>query len=250
MSTELPLTIKQHLYVREALFVVDEEARYVASLYHVKEKDHRLDDWKSVGKLALYDAVRRFDPNKDGKPRKFSTFARFRVRGEILDTVKAERHVDRIELAMARAVAFRMAEYADDFDVLRHDDEELQRRRDLFCDSAAAVMFAAGVQQAIEETAQDPQARAEYARAVTVLQDLVKALNPEERSLLDMLFGLRWDLQKAADELHIHKSMAWRKLQRLLESLRRELHTRYVRERPLPVNDVELPSIFPEPDDD
>ena len=151
---------------------------------------------------------------------------------QILDTVRRETRVARIELEMARAVAYRMAEYTDDYDILRHSEEELHRRLDLFCHSAAAVMFAAGAEQARIETAADPligrEEQAQTQRTIAVLQDLVRALSDEERSLLDMLFGLGFDLQKAADALGVHKQTAWRRLGRLLESLRRELHARYV----------------------
>lgn len=251
MSPDEPvLTIDQHLWVREALHVVDEQARHVAGMLHVSPDADMVDDWRSVGKIALYDAVRRFDPERK---RKLATFARYRVRGAILNTVRAEKRHARIELALARAVAFRMSEYTDDYDILRHSPEELKRRLDMFCDSAAAVMFAAGAAEACAATADDPLVAAgerhEHARAVAVLQELVRALEPEERSLLDMLFGLSFDLQKAADQLGVHKQTAWRRLQRLLESLRRELHTRYVREAPWPRNDVALDTIFPQPDE-
>ena len=185
-AMEPPLTIKQHNQVKRALHVVDEEALHVAAMLGLSPKDHRVDDFKTIGKLALYEAVIRLDEKRST----LANFGRLRVRGAILDTVKRETRVERIELAMARAVAYRMADYWDDYNIFKHDEEECDRRLDLLVESAAVVMFAAGVEQARREADEDGVAgREEYARAIAVLKEIVLALNEDERALLDMLFG-------------------------------------------------------------
>jgi hypothetical protein len=44
---------------------------------------------------------------------------------------------------MARLLAY----YTDDYDLIRDDDAELQRRLDKFCDNLAGVMFAGGIEE-------------------------------------------------------------------------------------------------------
>lgn len=61
--------------------------------YHVQRVSASLpksvsrDDIKSFGLMGLYDALEKFDPNRDFK---FDTYASFRVRGAILDGLRKE----------------------------------------------------------------------------------------------------------------------------------------------------------------
>ncbi|PLR97254.1 FliA/WhiG family RNA polymerase sigma factor [Bacillus sp. T33-2] len=61
--------------------------------YHVQRisatvpKSVSRDDLKSLGMLGLYDALEKFDPNRDLK---FDTYASFRIRGAILDGLRKE----------------------------------------------------------------------------------------------------------------------------------------------------------------
>jgi RNA polymerase sigma factor (sigma-70 family) len=240
-GTPPPLTIKQHAEVRGALYVVDEEALRVAGMLQLAPKHHRVDDFRSIGKIALYDAVTRYDENRGS----FANYGRWRVRGAILKTVKRETRAERIELEMACAVANRMADYWDDFNILEHDEAECARRLDLFFETAAVTMFVAGAERARREADEDPVAeREEYARAIAVLRELVFALEPDERALLDLLFGCGFDLQSAGDQLGVHKVTAWQRLHRLLARLKRELHMRHVLESPSPRDDVEAQPVL------
>ncbi|KAB2337534.1 FliA/WhiG family RNA polymerase sigma factor [Cytobacillus depressus] len=61
--------------------------------YHVQRisvnlpKNVSRDDLRSLGMLGLYDALEKFDPNRDLK---FDTYASFRIRGAILDGLRKE----------------------------------------------------------------------------------------------------------------------------------------------------------------
>jgi RNA polymerase sigma factor (sigma-70 family) len=234
-GTPPPLTIKQHAEVMGALFVVDEEALRVAGMLHLPPKHHRVDDFRSIGKIALYDAVTRYDENRGS----FPAFGRWRVRGAILKTVKRETRDERIELEMACAVANRMCDYWDDFNILEHDKAECSRRLDVFFDAATVAMFVAGAEQALREANDDAVALRElYARAIEALREIVLALEDDERKLLDLLFGCGFNLHRAGEQLGVHKMTAWQRLQRLLTRLKRELHMRHVLEPPSPRDDV------------
>jgi RNA polymerase sigma factor (sigma-70 family) len=242
VSREEPvLTIKQHRQVYRALPIVGEEAEGVAMLLGWSLDDPRLEDFRSIGKLALYDAVTRLDEQKGS----LEKFGRYRVRGAILDNVRAEAARARIEVQMARAVAYRMCDYWDDFNILQHDETECERRLHVMLDSALAVMFAAGVEQAQRDTAEDAvAAREEYARAMAVLKEVVLALRPDERALLDMLFGCGFDQIRAAERLGVHKDTAWLRLKRLLARLKVELEKRLVTAAPAPRDDVPVSPVL------
>ena len=51
-----------------------------------------LDDLISCGVIGLMDAIKKFDPSRDNK---FKTYAEFRVRGAILDELRAQDWVPR-----------------------------------------------------------------------------------------------------------------------------------------------------------
>lgn len=239
-----PLTIKQHADVKRALYLVDEEAVKVGAMFGLAAKHHAIDDLRTIGKLALYDSVRRFD---EARKVKLAGFARLRVRGAMIDTVKAERKEARLLRGMARAVAYGMADYFDDFDVLRDDDAELQRRLDLFCDTADAIMFMAGAEETRRQADDDGTAgREEYAWTFSALAEVVQGIDPDGRALLDMVFATGFNLQQAADDLGVDRQTAWRRLRRLLGDMRRLLNTRCVREAPAPRNDVPIPEVLQE----
>lgn len=209
-----PLTIKQHQLVRRALHVVDEEAAKIKSRYGAAVDT---DDLKSDGKLALYQCARRFDEERCPS---FEGYARFRVRGAMLGQVACETIAARVHRRMTRAGAERVADYNDDYDVLRHERAEFQRRLDLMCEREAAAMFLAGGQQARREAADDPEAGAEYAEAIAALDTVMTPLGEDDRTLLALIYASDFNLEQAAAELGVAKETAWRRIHRLLDKLR------------------------------
>jgi RNA polymerase sigma factor (sigma-70 family) len=225
-----PLTIKQHQLVRRALPMVDEEAARLKRKYGwaVEEEDLR-----SAGKLALYQCASRFDEQRRVP---FEGYARFRVRGAMRSLVKAETRGARLKREMTRAAAERMADYHDDYDVLRDDLTEIQRRLDLMCDRQASATWLAGASQARREADQDPEAAAEYAQVLDALEDVVAPLAKDERALLDLVFGCGFNLERTAEELGVVKDTAWRRIHRVLDKLRVALAALGVTRAPEPMS--------------
>ena len=60
-----------------------------------------LDDLISCGVIGLMDAIEKFDPNRDNK---FKTYAEFRIRGAILDELRAQDWVPRSIREKAKTV--------------------------------------------------------------------------------------------------------------------------------------------------
>jgi RNA polymerase sigma factor for flagellar operon FliA len=214
---EPPLTIKQHGLVRRALYVVDEEAAKVARRYGGLVP---LDDLRTAGKLALYGCARRF---VEGPGRTFEGYARFRVRGAMKDEVRCETREARVRREMARAGTNHMGDYHDDYDILRHDPAELERRLDAMCDEHATVMWLGGAMQARREAEQDPEAAAEYADTLAALDVVLGPIGEDDRTLLDLVFASGFKIEEAADALGVVRETAGRRLKRVLERLRRAL---------------------------
>ncbi len=240
---ETPLTIQQHTWVREALFVVDDEAKDVGWLLGRLTHEDRLDDLKTVGKLALYDAVRLYDETRG----EFPPFARCRVRGAILRSVKRERRAERIEIAMGIAGADRMARYEwDKWNVLDTDEQQAEAYLAKVCEALAVTMFVAGAEEARREAEDDPvAARVDYAHTILVLHALVRALKPPERELLELVYGQGLEQREVAARLGVHKDTVWLRHKRLLVKLQHELRMREIKEAPCPRNDILIPQLLP-----
>jgi RNA polymerase sigma factor for flagellar operon FliA len=230
------LTIHQHGLVSRALHVVDEEAAKLRARFGDLVDAN---DLKSKGKLALYQCARRFDRQRC---RSFEGYARFRVRGAMLDHVARETISARVRRKIERASAERVADYHDDYDVLRDDRSEMQRRLDLMCAREAAAAYLAGAEQARHEAGHDPEAAAEYAETIAALDTVVTPLSEDERTLLDLLYASDFNLEQAAAELGVVKETAWRRIHRLLERLRIALVALGVTQAPEPMSH---PSVRP-----
>jgi RNA polymerase sigma factor for flagellar operon FliA len=230
-NQEVPLTIAQHLLVRNAMAVVERNAQRVAWAWDMKAD---LDDLRSIGKLALYRAVVRFDPTV-GVP--FAEFATLRVYGAMLDTVRRDARKERLRLAVEREVTRFTEYYTDDFNILQHDDPELQRRLDTFKESVLAVAYAAGLEETLSSAAEDHLADSEEsARALASLGEAVVKLERSDQHVLSLLVCHKLDLQEIADELGIrHKTAAWRRVQLVLKRLREHLHAQGITRAPPPI---------------
>ena len=229
------LTLMQHLLVRQALPMVDELAKDEHARYRGLVE---LSDLRSAGKLALYAAVVRFD---EAFRVDFDQFARWRVYGAMIKAVRHEARHARVKRAARRGAARHtmarlLAYYTDDFNMIRDDDAELQRRLDKFCDNLACVMFAGGIE---EVTRRRPdvafEERAEYARAIAMLQEVVADLGEPEKRMLTLLFREELTLHEVADRLGISYQAAWCQNTRLLKSLRDKLTRLGLAQAPTPI---------------
>jgi RNA polymerase sigma factor (sigma-70 family) len=200
----------------------------------------------TIGKLALYDAVPRFQEERN---RSFRRFAKLRVFGAMMDELKCTTKQARIDRAMLRAANHFLADYNDDFDISKHDTAEMQRRVDLLCDTAAAVMFVTGAEQARLETARDILADAEEnVVAVEALREIVGKLSEDMRRFLDMLFAAGFDQHTVAEKLGVARETVCRKLARLCADLRRLLKVMGVQRAPPPIR-LGLRPVLNEPED-
>jgi len=151
--------------------------------YHVQRisvslpKTVSREDLTSLGMIGLYDALEKFDPNRDLK---FDTYASFRVRGAILDGLRKEDWLSRSSREKAKkmdAVIERMEQK-----YLRHvTEEEIARELNISIDEVYATMneqFFAHVLSIDEQ----PDESDDNSPATFILKD-DKEENPEEAVL-------------------------------------------------------------------
>ena len=79
-----------------------------------------LDDLISSGVIGLMDAIDKFDPNRDNK---FSTYAEFRIRGAILDELRAQDWVPRSVREKAKMLDKAIAELESQLGRTAADEE-------------------------------------------------------------------------------------------------------------------------------
>jgi RNA polymerase sigma factor for flagellar operon FliA len=251
------LTTQQHVLVRDALPVVEECAGKVCARYDLYGRPERrhvhagrsgdcvgYSDMGTIGKLALYDAVRRY---VDGRNRSFPRFARYRVFGAMMNEVKATTRQRRIDREILRAFAYYMADYADDFDIMKHDRTEMQRRVDAMCDSAVAVMFVVGAELERVDAERDVVADAEESeRAIEALQEVVSQLDDDERRFLDLLFARGFDQHQVGEEIGVTRETVNRRLARLTADLRRLLKTFSIHHAPSSIERHDSPQVLSE----
>ena len=87
-KTTLSPELKDEIIVEYAPFI-----KYIARKIAARLPNNiELDDLISCGVIGLMDAIEKFDPNRDNK---FKTYAEFRIRGAILDELRAQDWVPR-----------------------------------------------------------------------------------------------------------------------------------------------------------
>jgi len=194
-----------------------------------------LDDLRSAGHEGLVGAARSFDPSH-GVP--FRRWANLKVRGAMIDAIRAQGNVPRRVYARLRAIeaADRVSEAAaeDEAQSPTKSDAEADARLDGYLARLATAMAVGLVAEASldAEDAVDPVLSAEERLASHELGTFVRAAvdnQPEaERHLVKRHYfdGITFD--EAAKELGLSKSWASRLHARAIEGIARELKRKKV----------------------
>jgi len=156
VALRAPLTAAQARCVEEILAqgVVERVARALSQQFAGLVT---LDDLVQLGREGLSEAARAYKPDEGP----FLPFARWRIRGAMLDAVRLEAFEARVARAGVRAVDEALAFYEDDFDVLRHDEDERQRRVDQLSDAVLVATLLGMVSEAQKACSPDELAEQE-----------------------------------------------------------------------------------------
>jgi len=196
------LTAVQQVLVEEATHVLRPCAEEIVSRYwrFFAGGFMSLDDLLSIGTLALDDLARTPGAELIDD---FSAFARFRIRGAMLDALRVEGFHERVRKSADIAKENFGAGYRDDdYDVSKHDQHEARRRYRAFANGVLAATFMAGAEEAARTIDHDERAEQEaYEHALRVLVPALAQLAESERSLLVLVYRDKLPLTKAHERV-------------------------------------------------
>lgn len=211
------LTPEQAVVVARAKgnLLVEKNARRLALKYVGLVNE---DDLVSLGNMGLSEAGCTYH----GEPEFFEAYARFRVRGAMYDGIKCEAFQRRVERAGTRAADELLAFYRDDFDIMVHDKDELQRRLDKFSDAVLVAALLGMTEEAQKQCAPDEvEEREEYLRVRAFLQSGLKELPVKHQRLLTLLYTDGHAQKDAAQIMDVDVSTVRRNHEAALERLRK-----------------------------
>jgi len=217
-----------------ALGLVDIIARQV---WRTLGGQGELEELLSFGREGLWDAARRFDPSR-GVP--FRGYANFRVRGAIIDGVRASARLSRRthERLNGLQAAARVSEGAfEDVSVPRPPGSGPAEAETALADhlAAMATAMAAGLiaptahgdggDRTLVDTSENPEQAYAQAQLLALVRSAITELPHEEAELVrrHYLEGARFD--HVASELGLSKSWASRLHTRALTRLAKRLRT-------------------------
>lgn len=194
------------------------------------------DELYAVGTFALYRAAARY---REEMNTEFEDYARRRVRGAMRDCLKIEVQQERLRRAAESAADRFLAEYRDDeFDVLKHDEEDAKKRLAVFARGVLAATFAAGIDEAVRCDGEGAVVvRQEYAHAIAALREALPKLEHVEIQTILLVYSGHKTLDEASEVLGLSYRTMRRTHERALSRLHQELTLRGVTRAP-PIADV------------
>lgn len=180
-----------------------------------------VEDLRAAGALGLVDALRKFDPHKKVK---IETYARHRIRGAILDSLRsldgASRDLRRKSkkvAALYRSLEARLGRPADDTDMASElgislaDWYRTVRQLQPVGLDGAPIAGAAGATQAIEETLaagdhDEPFIQCYRSEQRSLLKRALAGLSPRERAMLSLYYEHDMTMRQIAAKLEVHES--------------------------------------------
>jgi RNA polymerase sigma factor (sigma-70 family) len=204
-ARDLPPTAYEHLLVRSAGNVVERCAHELARKFPRLIREDGLmsvGDLIALGHSALYPAARVFDEKENPE---FRAFARYYVRGAMLDALDNLLFEERVKQAALRAADNHCAYHGgDDYNVMKHDENEARRRFRAFANGVVVATFSAAIDEA--ERRRDEAVfseRHEYEHALFALRGALGRLSQVDQQMMALLWRDLMTLKAAANALGI-----------------------------------------------
>ena len=178
------------------------------------------DDLVQLGRVGLLQAAPRYKPEEGP----FLPFARFRIRGAMYDGIRLEAFEARVARAGVRAADEVLAFYQDDYDVLRDDAAELQRRLDKFSDATLVATLLGEVCEAQKACAPGEAAEQhEYLQVCALVRLGVEELPAKQKRVLVLLYTDGHTQEEAAEIMDRDVTTVRRNVKAAIERLRKWL---------------------------
>ncbi len=137
-EADAPATVYELMLVRSAGHVVVRRAKSIARKFPRLIRDDGFmscEDLEQIGTMALFRAARAYRKEENTE---FPAYAKFYVRGAMLDALDDLLFEERVKRAAAKAEDNYLAQYTDnDYDVMKHDGTEARRRYRAFAERPA-----------------------------------------------------------------------------------------------------------------
>ena len=218
------LTAEQSAWVERNAPQVKTIARSVKRL--LPEAD--FEDLESAGYEGLVQAALRYDPESGVS---FATFSHYRVRGSMIDWVRAQNPGLRRHSRALRALAASQALLEEQAERSAGDRRALEERvaaaRALVERTAASVLTARAMDNEPDElgTKEDPETSAIRRELHQRLGGEVEQLPPEERELVDAIYIRGETMHELARRLEVATSTVSRRHTKLMSKLAQRLRS-------------------------
>jgi RNA polymerase sigma factor (sigma-70 family) len=205
-AAEAPPTIRELGLAREARHLVPSWAKLLAKKFPRILRDDGLltfEDLVQLGEEALLRAARAHRVTEN--PEKFTDYARYHVRGAMLDAIDELLFEERVKRAAMKAEDNYCAFFVDtDYNVMKHDAAEARRRYRAFANGLLAATFAAGVEAAQQGVdASELALQRQYEHALAILRRGLAFLPSKDRQMLALMYHDLLDLKAASTVLGI-----------------------------------------------
>ncbi len=203
-----------------------------------------LDDLISCGVIGLMDAIEKFDPSRDNK---FKTYAEFRIRGSILDELRAQDWVPRSVREKAKLVEKAYVKLEGELGRPATDEEmcaELSLTQDEFYDllnKAKSVSllniddsasFNRGDKKLLmglleHRRSSNPFAAVNYKRAQEIIKEGIRSLPEKQRLVLSLYYFEDLNLKEIGQVLDVTESRISQLHTQAILKLRAKLKTSF-----------------------
>ncbi|MBL7664882.1 MAG: FliA/WhiG family RNA polymerase sigma factor [Bacteriovoracaceae bacterium] len=239
-KTEINAQMKDEIIVEYAPLI-----KYIAQKIASRlPANIELDDLISCGVIGLMDAIAKFDPTRDNK---FKTYAEFRIRGSILDELRAQDWVPRSVREKAKLVEKAYAKLEGELGRPATDDEmcaELNITQDEFfslLNKAKSVSllniddsatFNRGDKKLLmglleHRRSSNPFAAVNYKRAQEIIKDGIKSLPEKQRLVLSLYYYEDLNLKEIGQVLDVTESRVSQLHTQAILKLRVKLKTNF-----------------------
>ena len=221
----VPPTAEQRL-VMIALPMVEQCACELAATFHPRVKREEL---LGPGTIGAHEAARRYDVEKHPS---FPVYARHRIFGEMLDSIREEHRSlrARVEHAMERAHHGFSAHQEVTVDTFADPEETiLEGAREGGDEALAAAFFAAAVVMAREPSPEEAVMELEGGwDTFDMVRDAISSLNPHQREVIHLVYQKDMILEEAALAVGVSEKTAQRRHASALRVIRAFLVARGV----------------------
>lgn len=204
-EAEAPPTVFELQLARDGRHVVAQCAKQLAKKFSLVVRDDGLltvGDLHQIGELALLRAARAFKATENPK---FPAYARYYVRGAMIDAIDELYFEERVKCAALKTEDNYCAFFIDtDYDVMKHDETECRRRYRAFANGLLTATFAAAVEAAQQgESEPELAVQREYERALAILRRGLSFLSRQDNQMLALMYRDLLDLKAASKILGV-----------------------------------------------